>query len=579
MRRIKRFTLSQNRYNHNTFYFLCISIVCNLVLVQPVFSQNYDTKYFRSPVNFPITLAGNFGEIRPNHFHSGIDIKVPNVGIKLYASADGYVSRIRKDAGGYGNVLYITHPNGLMTVYAHLYKFNESIEKYASEIQYRNNNFEFTDYPDTTKFPIKKGEFIGFAGNSGRSYGPHLHFEIREAEKDIPINPLLFDFNIIDNIKPQIFDLIAYPLSEGSEVDGIKANKKYKLQKTGLNYTIKDVIQYSGKIGFSIHANDFMNQVSNQQGIYSLKMYVDDQLWYSHSLEKISFYDTRYINSFIDYEEKQTSGLKFQKLFTEPGNKLDIYKDLINSGIIEAKDEQIHKVKIIAKDNFNNICSLSFKIKGKQSIEKQSDKSGLLIYDADNYIIEHDFRAYIRKGSLYKNESKIYKVYSKQNGYLSNIHQLNSNLVPLHNEMHIAIKPLGLKKELIKKALIVYIDQNNEIEPLESTFMNEFIVSKCTKFGKFGILIDTVPPIITKEEKGIDKTKAISFNISDKLSGISNYYAEIDGNPIIFEYDLKNDRIVYYFDNHITYNKLHRLKLTVCDKKNNKTVIETEFFK
>ena len=190
-----------------------------------LFAQDYDKSYFRSPVNIPIKLVGNFGEIRPNHFHSGIDIKVPFSGVYLYAAADGYVSRIRKSPGGYGNALYITHPNGLMTVYAHMQKFNKELEAYSEKIQYAENCFEYTNYPDSDELTVKKGDLIGYAGNTGRSYGPHLHFEIREAEKDIPINPLLFDFGIKDNVRPKIFNLAAYPIGNNSTV--FESSKKH----------------------------------------------------------------------------------------------------------------------------------------------------------------------------------------------------------------------------------------------------------------------------------------------------------------------------------------------------------------
>jgi hypothetical protein len=562
----------------------CVFAFLNILIsVHFIYSQDFDKNFFKSPVDFPILLAGNFGEIRPNHFHTGIDVKVPKSGIKLYAAADGYVSRIRKNAGGYGNVLYITHPNGLMTVYGHMQKFNDTLENYSSNIQYKNNQFEFCDYPDSSLFPVKKGELIGYAGNSGRSFGPHLHFEIREAEKDIPINPLIFNLGIQDQSSPEIYNLIAYPLSGSSEIKDKKNKVKFKVSKVRNSYSINDIINYTGKIGFSIQTNDLMDKVPNMQGVYSLKMYLDQKLIYALKMDKMSFYNTRYVNSFIDYEERQSTGLKFIKLFTEPGNKLDIYYETVNDGIIEAQDNDIHTIKILANDNFNNSSVLTFKIKGIPIVENPVDESNMLKFDEDNYIIENEFRAIIPKGSLYKNIQSSYIQIPQKTGYLSNIHQLNSELVPLHFEIEIAIKPNEIPSNLIPKALIVNIKEDNKCIPLESFMMNEFMIAKSMNFGIFAVVVDTIPPDIfrveDKEKKNDTSLKEISYFITDDLSGISSYNAEIDGNPVIFEYDLKNNKISYYFDNHIIYNKLHTLTLSVFDKKNNNTVIQTEFFK
>jgi hypothetical protein len=561
---------------------LIISVILILITPQVAYNQNVDKNYFKSPIDFPLQISGNYGEIRTNHFHSGIDIVVP-FGTPIYAAADGYISRIRKSAGGYGNALYITHPIGLMTVYGHLQKFNRQLESYSNDIQNKTNTFEFTDYPDSVYFPVKKGDIIGYAGNTGTSFGPHLHFEIREADKDIPINPLLFDFNIIDKEKPVFFNLMAYPLSPESNINGKKNKLKFKVIKGTSTFSVNEVIHYSGKIGFSIQANDFMNNADNKQGIYGIHMFMDNELIYAHRLDKISFYETRYINSFIDFEEKQTTGLKFQKLYTEPGNRLEIYNNLKNSGIITATDENIHQIKIIAYDNFENESALVFKIKGKPIHVIGIDTVNVFKYNEENYFVKDDFRVYIKKNSLYKNEKKTYNVFPKIDRYYSKIHQLNSNLIPLHQEMDIAIRPEGLSEQLFSKSLIAIINENDVLEPLESTFMNDFITARSIKFGKFVVVTDTIPPEITitenKTSKNNSKFDDISFILTDNLTGISEYFAYIDGKAVIFEYDLKNNKMTYTFDNHILYNKLHTLTIITFDKKNNKTVFQTEFFK
>lgn len=548
------------------------------------YSQNYNKDYFRLPVNIPIRLAGNFGEIRTNHFHSGIDIKVPQIGVKIFAAADGYISRIRKSADGYGNTLYITHSNGLRTVYGHMNRFRKDIEIFLEKEQYKNKRFEITLYPDSDLFKVKKGDLIGYAGNSGRSYGPHVHFEIREAEKDIPLNPGLFNFNIKDKIKPKIFYAEILPLKNNSSVNGKFQKQIFKTYYKNSNYYISKPIYTEGDIGIAVNACDYMNYVKNTQGICSVRMFVDDTLYFAYKIEKISFNETRYINSFIDYAEKQLTHRNFQKLWKEPGNKIKIYKTQINNGILNFSDNKFHNIKIQLSDCYNNSTFLFIKIKGNKPKFEEKPEKNIINYDKNNFFEKPDFRALIKKGCLYTNISINYKIYPQKKDLYSDIHQLNSYLIPAHENIYYAIKPKNLPKNLISKALIVNIDKKGNYHPLGGYFINGFISGKCKCFGKFAVAVDTLPPVISIKNKGINdnnfsKEKIISFIITDNISGIKSYEAEIDGNFILFEYDKKNNKIYYKFDNHISFNKQHTLKLTVIDKKNNKSVLNFTFFK
>lgn len=547
------------------------------------YSQNYDKNYFRLPVNIPIRLAGNFGEIRSNHFHSGIDIKVPFVGIPLYAAADGYISRVRKSADGYGNALYIDHPNGLRTVYGHMHNFKKDIETYVKNAQYKQNKFEITLYPDSSKFKVKKGDLIGYAGNSGRSYGPHVHFEIRETDKDIPINPELFNFKIKDTVKPKIFFAEIVPINSNSSVNKKYEKQKFKAYYKNGNYYIPKLIKIKGETGIAINADDYMNYVKNTQGIRSVKMFIDDTLYFSYELDKISFYETRYINSFIDYAERQQTKKNFQKLWKEPGNKLGIYNVAENSGVISFSDNKIHKIKIRLTDCYNNSTFLFLRIQGTKADKINDIKKETLKYNEDNYIVKPKFRASIKKGTLYTNIIPEYKTFPKKDQLYSDIYELNSYLIPVHENIYYAIKPEDLPKDLIGKALLVNIDKNGNYYPIGGTYINKFIAGKCKCFGKFAIVADSTPPVIEIEKNNFEfdysESNQISFKITDNLSGIKNYYATIDKKNIIFEYDAKNDRITYIFDNHITYKTNHQLYIEVIDKKNNKSVFNFTFFK
>ena len=312
-------------------------------------------------------------------------------------------------------------------------------------------------------------------------------------------------------------------------------------------------------------------------------MYLDDSLIYSHKLDKISFYETRYINSFIDYEERQINNNKYQKCFIEPGNKLSIYNHHINKGIIKLNDNTIHSVKIIVSDINGNYSTILIKVKGENAEQKTDKINNKFKYNTINYFVKDKFRAYIKEGSLYTDVNINYSVSEGTKDLYSDIHKFNSYLIPLHENMHIAVSSIKVPKKLLSKALIIYINKKNKYEPLGGNYINGFIAAKSKKFGKFAIAVDQNPPKIILENQDANynytNKKKITLIITDDLSGIDKFHSEIDGKPIIFEYDKKNNRISYTFDDHIVFNKKHTLKITVFDQKNNKSVFQTIFFK
>jgi hypothetical protein len=292
--------------------FLIYTCVFCLVYAYGQPTDKYPKDYFRSPLDIPLFLAGNFGELRPNHFHAGIDIKTESVeGKNIYAAAEGYVSRIKIATNGYGKVIYITHPNGYVTTYAHLQRFSDKIEEYVKKQQYHKEKFEIELFPGKKQLPVEKGEVIALSGNTGGSGGPHLHFEIRDEKTEIAINPLLFGFDIKDDIKPVIKNIAIYPLNDSSYVNGVNKEKyidlagsegKYRI--TGGPYTV------SGEIGFSVEANDYLNGSSNKCGLFSVELLLDSNRIYYHEIEQIAFSESRYINSHVDYKKARETGLR-----------------------------------------------------------------------------------------------------------------------------------------------------------------------------------------------------------------------------------------------------------------------------
>jgi hypothetical protein len=323
---------------------------------------------FISPLKIPLALSANFGELRIDHFHSGLDIKTQSVtGKEVVASADGYVYRISVSPGGFGRALYIKHPSGYSTVYGHLERFSKEIDEYVKALQYEKKSFMVTLYPPRDKFPVTQGEIIAWSGNSGSSGGPHLHYEIRKSEGEIPVNPLSFDFAITDNIRPVIEKLVVYPINKNSLINN--QNKKKWINVAGSNgkYTLPDdtEINISGNAGFGIKSFDLLDDSNNKCAVYSIELLIDSSKIFKYVMDAFSFNESRYINSHIDYEIYQKENIYIERTFVLPNDKLSVYKNLVHRGIFNFDDNRTHQAEIIVTDMSNNKSTLSFKIKAR----------------------------------------------------------------------------------------------------------------------------------------------------------------------------------------------------------------------
>jgi len=290
---------------------------------------------FRSPLDIPIILSGTFGELRSNHFHSGLDIKTKQKeGFEVFAIGDGYVSRIKIQHWGFGKALYVTHTNGYTSVYAHLKKLAPKLEAYLKKQQYNKESYEIQLYPKADELVLKKGEVIAYSGNSGSSGGPHLHFEIRDAASK-PMNPMLFGIDVKDSHHPTVNGVFVYALSDSAQVNS--SNKMVQLQlKKGKenNSFIADKIFASGEIGLGINSYDRQDLAFNKNGIYQLESFVNGVKNFSYDFQKFSFGESRYINTLIDYSRFKKKRQRVQRCFVTAANKLSIYDDVVNDGKI-----------------------------------------------------------------------------------------------------------------------------------------------------------------------------------------------------------------------------------------------------
>lgn len=556
----------------------------------PISAQsNYPQNDFRSPVDTTLTLAGNFGEIRPNHFHAGFDVRTNNrEGMPIYAVADGYISRIKISAFGYGKALYITHPNGYTSVYGHLKSFNSPIQTVTSKVQYLEESYEIDTLLSDDILPVKKGDFIGLSGNTGGSQGPHLHFEIRDTKTEMPINPYCFGYQIPDTIKPRITQLAIYPLDDFSTVNGKKTSKKIApiYKKGNYTYLKQDTILVNGNIGFGIECYDTETRSTNKNAVYSIELQSGGKRIYYHEMEKFSFENARYVNAHIDYESKQKHSTQIQKCFVSKNNLLGIYKDLINGGVLNFNDDSVYWIRFIVKDFVGNATELMLKVKSSaKKISSKEISSAPLVSDClkENVFNSEDIKITIPAFALYDDIFFNCEKPGSITGTFSPLYKIMNNETALQKAISISIKPVRLPDSLQSKACIFSLNKKGGKSYEGGVFDDGWVTTQTRSLGSFAITIDSIPPkiktsfkLIKDQTPDLHKAKTIGILASDNLSGIRKYRATIDGKWVLCEYEFKKNLLLYTFDDKITPG-LHQFKIEVTDDKENKSTLQFIF--
>ena len=544
--------------------------------------EDYPTNYFRSPLDIPLSVSGTFGELRSNHFHAGIDLKTNRrIGLPVYATAEGYVSRIKVSVWGYGKVIYIKHPNGYSTVYAHLSKFGKGIEEYVKRIQYSKKSYETGNiYPKEGEIIVEKGQVIGYSGRTGGFVAPHLHYEIRDKQNKSIINPLLFGLKVNDSIAPTIKKLMAYPIESNSRINRTNKNQILPLRKVLDNEYITNRISAFGKISFGVNVFDRLGKELNKNGVYSIEMYVNGKRHYYHKLETFSFAESKYINLLIDYPHYAKHKSKIQKTFKEESNKLSIYEDLVNDGVLEIKEGMNYLVKIVIKDFKGNTSSIKIPIVGIKStslIQPQIDTTNYKINKSQFHKFTQDgISIAFPKNTFYKD---VYLDFTT-NGTLANIHKPT---IPLDKSFTITFDSTLYNKSDLDYIYIANI--NNEKYPsYQKTRKKEDKIFTTTKtLGKYTLLIDNQSPKIYncnfKNNDWISNYRYLTIKISDTQSGIKSYDAFIDDQWILMEYDVKLKKLTYDFNDKKLVGSKHIFKLVVSDNVGNTNIYESTFYR
>ncbi|WP_425659174.1 M23 family metallopeptidase [Tenacibaculum ascidiaceicola] len=560
------------------FYF---SIILLVFCISGNAQNKYPQNYFSNPLKIPVVLAGTFGELRNNHFHSGVDIKTQGKeGIPIYAPADGYVSRIKVQQYGFGKALYITHPNGYTTVYAHLKRFEPNIQRYVKSIQYKKEKYSTGNlFLKSDKFPVKKGQIIGYTGDTGSSGGPHLHYEIRNTETEHIINPMHFGLTAKDDKHPTVQKLIAYPLSDDARINNSALESVISFKNNGNGNYVAEKINASGTIGFGISVFDRLNGALNKNGIYSLEMKVNGKRVYYHDVETFSFAESKYINLLIDYKHYKKYRNRVQRTHKVRANRLSLYENLVNNGKIHIENGANYNIEIIAKDFKHNTSKVRIPVRGTTSnlVFKQKDTTNYKIIATEfNKFHQKNVTVAFPKNTFYEDCFIDFKV---ENG-TAKIHE---PIIPLDKRYTLTFETSFLTEDQKQHVYIANVTNPRYPRYISTKKKIDKVYTTTKRLGSYALRFDTEKPTIQlynfSNNQWISKNKTLKVKIGDKETGIKNYRATIDGEWILMEYNHKKRILTYDFNDKKLVGSKHIFKLVVSDNVGNTETVSATFFR
>jgi hypothetical protein len=547
-----------------------------LLHAQPRPSQEGHTghskTYFRYPLNIPVKLNANFGEMRPNHFHMGLDLFTQRKeNLPIYAAADGYVARIKIEPGGFGRAIYLNHPNGLTTLYAHMNDFMPELEEYVKEKQYEKESWQVDLEIPAELFPVKKGMYIGNSGNTGGSQGPHVHFEIRETTTEKCLNPLMFDLNIPDKVPPDVYRLVVYNRNFSTYE---QTPLVYPLKKVQGVYVPAGIIKVNtDKVVFAIQATDKMSSVPNANGIFEATLYKGAETLNGFKLARIGYDETRYLNAHTDYRIKNGGGPYYQYLFPLPGNGLDIYRPTGAKPFFELTDTAVQALRIEVKDAYGNTSQVKFFVQrtGNWPVPVKAGykmKAGEVnVYETEN------LQVYLPENALYDSLNFTYTGFPNADPLaFSGIHHIHTYTVPVHANYTLRIKPDKIIPYHLRDKLLIKKITKNNISVKKAVWELGWYKSDFRDFGIFQLIADTDPPQINsyslKDGANLSKLAKLVVSVTDNYDQVKNFRAELDGEWLMFSQ--RGNTFTYKFDEHCTKGE-HELKIAVEDEAGNKT--------
>ncbi|MFM2387233.1 MAG: hypothetical protein RL660_1990 [Bacteroidota bacterium] len=549
------------------FCLLLCGICLNTIAQQLITPKAYPKNAFANPMKIPISLAGNFGECRPNHFHSGLDVRTNKVeNLPVHSIANGYISRVKIEAGGFGNAIYITHQGGFTSLYAHLNDFYPELENHIRSKQYEAKSWKIDLTFQPHQFPVRQGMFIAKSGNTGSSQAPHLHMEIRDTKTEKPLNGLLF-YNLPDSKAPLIKKLAVYDVNK-SIYD--QSPKQLNCTAGGGFYKpgTDTITVATNAVAFGIVADDPMENALGVLGVFEADVYVDDQPYFAWQLDNIGYEETRYMNSQADYKVKKNGGPWIQLCFKLPGDKLSIYKNFSNGkdGKITLPDTRAHKIRIAVFDVKGNKSTLQFWVKSTQS-ERQ-----LKTYDFDagkSKTYQSDNIAFTLAGQHVYDGVPLRVSTSDEAAPYSYKYMVHSSDVPVHDYFDLKLRPKStVPAQVQSKVAMVRLPYGKDTDRKgkAAQMQNGWAVAKVRDFGTYVLAIDQNPPLISGGPTAVLTSKKIVVTCKEDITSVANFVATIDGNWVRFQQ--KGNTFIYEVDKYCPAGQ-HVLEIKVSDENGN----------
>lgn len=542
-------------------------ICCSLVLRAQVAD-------FGLPFDFPVLFSGNFAELRSNHFHGGVDFKTQGVINKpIHAPADGYISRVTVSGGGYGNALYVTHYNGYTTVYGHLESFTDDIARVVRDKQYAGESFVVDLSFNQNDYPVRRGDVIAMSGNTGYSFGPHLHFEVRTTESNELVNPLIFyKQHVKDTKAPKASALSVHPRPGKGVVNGKPQKSVRKIVGDGIG----DTLRVWGTVGFGLKALDYMDNTSNNYGVYRTELRVDGALLYSSTMDRVAFSENRLINAWVDYEAYYRHGEWFMRSHLLDNNPLRLLSVDDNRGWLHVDEERPYRVEYTLADMHGNVSRYRFVVKGQRCDvpEVDSGDAQYFCWDRDNELRDLGMRFRVPKGELFE-DAVLRVVRTEKPSALSDRYNLNGVTYPLWHGCELAIRMHTIPECGVEKC---YIRNTRSGYGVGGTYKDGWMHASISSLGSYEVAADTLPPVVKPlGEKQWGKSGQIVFSLSDRETGLKSYKGYIDGRFVLFKYTAKSARLACDLRGEGVSRGRHNLRLVVTDGAGNETVIEKIF--
>lgn len=538
-------------------------------------APSYPRNYFRNPLEIPISLSGNFGELRPNHYHMGLDLRTnARENLRVFAAASGYISRIKIEPGGFGRAIYIQHPNGYTTLYAHLNAFFPALDQWVKRQQYRLGSWKLELELGPNEFPVQKGDFLAYSGNTGGSQAPHLHFEIRRTSDEVNLNPLYFGFPLEDHTAPRVMRLAVYDRTQ-STYEQKPRLIPVKAVKGQLSTLPALVTVNTPKISLAITAYDTHDGSTNLNGIAQAELYVDGQPQTAFRMDQVGYATTRYLNAHIDYKTRAQGGAWLQHLAELPGYTASIYSKPGTDGIINLSDGAVHDIKVVVRDAYGNSTALQTRLQYAAGLPAaRTVAAGKQFFPGmlDGFETE-EAEFFIGEKCLY-DAVHISHRQAPDPLAVSSLHSIGQPFIPLQEAFLIRIKPTKVLTEQEKGRTVMqwYAGAKKDVQKVD--WQQGFGAARFRDFGNYRLLVDTEPPQIIPsgfaDGANLAKASRIVFTVKDNLEKFKNVKAELDGQWLCFTND-KGRVFIYRFDEHFPAGA-HELKITAEDEAGNQTI-------